>query len=57
MDEEIKNKKKPWQKSELIVLVRSKPEEAVLVSCKSTVTVIAGCGVCIGSDLFDISPS
>jgi len=26
--------KKPWQKPELIVLVRSKPEEAVLKFCK-----------------------
>ncbi len=34
MDEEIKTKKKQWQKPELIVLVRSKPEEAVLGACK-----------------------
>jgi hypothetical protein len=26
--------KKQWQKPELIVLVRSKPEEAVLAACK-----------------------
>ena len=26
--------KKQWQKPELIVLVRSKPEEAVLTACK-----------------------
>jgi hypothetical protein len=26
--------KKTWQKPELIVLVRSKPEEAVLLACK-----------------------
>jgi len=26
--------KKPWQKPELIVLVRSRPEEAVLTGCK-----------------------
>ena len=28
--------KKVWVKPELIVLVRSKPEEAVLVGCKTT---------------------
>ena len=28
--------KKPWQRPELIVLVRSKAEEAVLVVCKIT---------------------
>ena len=27
--------KKEWQKPELIVLVRSKPEEAVLAACKA----------------------
>jgi len=27
---------KSWQKPELIVLVRSKPEEAVLIACKSS---------------------
>jgi hypothetical protein len=26
--------KKPWQTPELIVLVRSRPEESVLVNCK-----------------------
>lgn len=26
--------KKPWQTPELIVLVRNKPEEAVLTACK-----------------------
>ena len=34
MDEEIKTQRKQWQKPELIVLVRSKPEEAVLQACK-----------------------
>jgi hypothetical protein len=34
MDEEIKTQRKQWQKPELVVLVRSKPEEAVLASCK-----------------------
>jgi hypothetical protein len=28
--------KKSWQKPELIVLVRSKPQEAVLTGCKGT---------------------
>jgi hypothetical protein len=28
--------KKTWVEPELIVLVRSKPEEAVLVACKNT---------------------
>ena len=27
-------KKKQWQKPQLVVLVRSKPEEAVLTGCK-----------------------
>jgi hypothetical protein len=27
--------KKPWEKPELIVLVRSKPEETVLAVCKN----------------------
>jgi hypothetical protein len=36
MDEKIKTEKRPWQKPELIVLVRSKPEEAVLSGCKSS---------------------
>ena len=35
MDRKIKTEEKPWQKPELIVLVRSKPEEAVLVTCKN----------------------
>jgi hypothetical protein len=34
MDEKIKTQRKQWQKPELIVLVRSKPEEAVLSTCK-----------------------
>ena len=29
-----KNNKDTWQKPELIVLVRNKPEEAVLAACK-----------------------
>lgn len=33
--------KKDWQKPELIVLVRSKPEEAVLGTCKGTIATTA----------------
>jgi hypothetical protein len=36
MDEEIKTQRKQWQRPELTVLVRSKPEEAVLTYCKLT---------------------
>jgi hypothetical protein len=35
MDERIKTEKRPWQKPELVVLVRSQPEEAVLTGCKN----------------------
>jgi hypothetical protein len=35
MDARIKTEKRPWQKPELIVLVRSQPEEAVLTGCKN----------------------
>ncbi len=35
MDKTSLNHKKPWQKPELIVLVRSNPEEAVLTVCKN----------------------
>lgn len=34
--------KKVWVTPELIVLVRSKPEEAVLLGCKMTATVGPG---------------
>lgn len=27
---------KPWKKPELVVLIRSKPEESVLTACKTT---------------------
>jgi hypothetical protein len=27
--------KKPWSKPRLVVLVRGKPEEAILISCKA----------------------
>jgi len=42
MDEKIKTEKRPWQKPELIVLVQSKPDEAVLSSCNTTSTGYAG---------------
>jgi hypothetical protein len=32
----MKNETKQWQKPELIVLVRNKPEETVLTACKVT---------------------
>ncbi len=35
MGEETKTQKKQWQKPELVVLVRSAPEEAVLTYCKA----------------------
>ncbi len=31
-----KEHKKPWTKPQLIVLVRGKPEESVLLACKSS---------------------
>ncbi len=34
--------KKSWKKPELIVLVRSKPEEAVLTGCKAMDTLSGG---------------
>lgn len=44
MDEEIKTQGKQWQRPELTVLVRSKPEEAVLATCKNTGTGGTGPG-------------
>jgi|WetSurMetagenome_2_1015567.scaffolds.fasta_scaffold1643644_1 hypothetical protein len=35
-------KKKKWRKPEMIVLVRSKPEEAVLDSCKTSTEEVTG---------------
>ena len=35
MSGNIRPEKKAWQKPELIVLVRSKPEESVLTFCKN----------------------
>lgn len=40
MKKEIKTRNRQWSKPELIVLVRGKPEEAVLTGCK----VIGGSG-------------
>jgi len=46
----MKENKKEWVTPELIVLVRGKPEEAVLVSCKAgadiagSVVLATGCG-------------
>lgn len=34
MSEERQSEQKAWRKPELIVLVRSKPEEGVLAACK-----------------------
>ena len=39
MEEKIRTEKKLWSKPELIVLVRSDPEEAVLVGCKRLGTI------------------
>jgi len=54
MDEEIKTEKQPWQKPELVVLVRSKPEEAVLTTCKFTTSTASAaqfnlCAQCVTS--------
>ncbi len=32
------SKKRPWQRPELVVLVRSRPEETVLAACKGALT-------------------
>jgi len=45
----MEKENKEWQKPELIVLVRNKPEEAVLATCKSAVStatplLATGCG-------------
>ena len=36
MDKDKRIAKKPWSKPELLVLVRSNPEETVLAGCKVT---------------------
>ena len=45
--------KKQWQKPELIVLVRSNPEEAVLLACKGGISDSANNsdGGCMGIDM------
>lgn len=35
----MKNESKKWQKPELIALVRSKPEEAVMTACKTYMNI------------------
>ena len=37
MDKDRKIEKRPWTKPELIVLLRGRPEEAVLRACKRAV--------------------
>ncbi len=59
--------KKVWQKPELVVLVRGKPEESVLAACKGGVFTGAvhdkvGCrskvsGKCVGTQCLTVSPS
>ena len=36
MDRKMGADKIPWQKPELIIFARSRPEESVLVTCKSS---------------------
>jgi len=36
MEKEMENKRKQWEKPQMIVLGRSKPEEGILAACKST---------------------
>ena len=38
MENAFDTKGKSWQKPELIVLVRNKPDENVLVACKATMS-------------------
>ena len=40
----MRERKKEWSKPELIVLVRSKPEEAVLYGCKGNTQQNPGAG-------------
>ena len=50
------NENKDWEKPELIVLVRNKPEEAVLSSCKSAAggdgngAFLSGCYVTVACE-------
>lgn len=52
MEKEL-TKKKPWNRPELIVLVRSNPEEMVLLACKSVLASSTKCttggGGCSGT--------
>jgi hypothetical protein len=51
-------KKKQWQKPELVVLVRNKPQEAVLSTCKVGVGGPAGPSTnktnCLNYDCWDL---
>ena len=42
MDKDTKVEKRPWSKPELIVLLRGRPEEAVLLACKTAAYPIGG---------------
>ena len=42
MNKHTDSEKKPWTKPELIVLLRGKPEEAVLLACKTATYPIGG---------------
>ena len=42
MDRNVKDQAKRWTKPELVVLVRSNPQEAVLAGCKMSTTVVGG---------------
>jgi hypothetical protein len=42
MDQAEGSEKKPWLKPELIVLVRSNPQEMVLMNCKMTLNSPTG---------------
>jgi hypothetical protein len=45
----MSQKKKRWHRPELIVLVRSNPEEMVLINCKTISYPSAGGGKCKAS--------
>lgn len=42
MNKRTESEKRQWSKPELIVLLRGKPEEAVLLACKRQNYVISG---------------
>jgi hypothetical protein len=58
MEENVKSERKLWQKPQLIVLVRNKPEEAVLLACKNGASPgpNSGSGTCWESCL-EVLPS